>query len=161
MVGQTEKDLGALLHQVLPEDFVKYGLIPEFIGRVPVNVSLNPLDQNALVRILKEPKSALVKQYKKLFEMDGVALEFEDEALEAIARKALDRKTGARGLRAIVEEVIMELMYQIPSEPNVSRCIITKDVVEKGAEPKIEYSDRKVKSSASKKRMMKSNPEIA
>ena len=131
------------------------------IGRVPVNVSLNPLDQNALVRILKEPKSALVKQYKKLFEMDGVALEFEDEALEAIARKALDRKTGARGLRAIVEEVIMELMYQIPSEPNVSRCIITKDVVENGAEPKIEYSDRKVKSSASKKRMMKSNPEIA
>ena len=161
VVGQTEKDLGALLHQVLPEDFVKYGLIPEFIGRVPVNVSLNPLDQNALVRILKEPKSALVKQYKKLFEMDGVALEFEDEALEAIARKALDRKTGARGLRAIVEEVIMELMYQIPSEPNVSRCIITKDVVENGAEPKIEYSDRKVKSSASKKRMMKSNPEIA
>ena len=124
-------------------------------------MSLNPLDQNALVRILKEPKSALVKQYKKLFEMDGVALEFEDEALEAIARKALDRKTGARGLRAIVEEVIMELMYQIPSEPNVSRCIITKDVVENGAEPKIEYSDRKVKSSASKKRMMKSNPEIA
>lgn len=100
--GQKE-DIGSLLQQVLPEDFVKFGLIPEFIGRVPVNVSLNPLDREALVRILKEPKSALVKQYQKLFELDGVDLEFEDGALEAIAEKAMERKTGARGLRAIME----------------------------------------------------------
>ena len=105
--GQKE-DIGSLLQQVLPEDFVKFGLIPEFIGRVPVNVSLNPLDREALVRILKEPKSALVKQYQKLFELDGVDLEFEDGALEAIAEKAMERKTGARGLRAIMEGVIMD-----------------------------------------------------
>ena len=161
VIGQSQADLGALLAQALPEDFVKYGLIPEFIGRVPVNVSLNPLDKEALVRILQEPKSALVKQYKKLFEMDGVALEFEQEALEAIAQKALERKTGARGLRAIVEKVIMDLMYEIPSEPEVSKCVITKEVVEEGAYPKIERSDRKIKASGSKKRMIKSNPEIA
>ena len=153
--------MGALLGQVLPEDFVKFGLIPEFIGRVPVNVSLNPLDKEALVRILTEPKSALVKQYQKLFELDGVKLEFEKEALEAIAQKALDRKTGARGLRAIVEQVIMDLMYQIPSQPDVSKCIITRDVVENGAQALIERSEKKTKTSAPKKRMAKSNPEIA
>ena len=161
VIGQSEKDLGALLGQVLPEDFVKFGLIPEFIGRVPVNVSLNPLDKEALVRILTEPKSALVKQYQKLFELDGVKLEFEKEALEAIAQKALDRKTGARGLRAIVEQVIMDLMYQIPSQPDVSKCIITRDVVENGAQALIERSEKKTKTSAPKKRMAKSNPEIA
>ena len=126
-----------------------------------MNVSLNPLDKEALVRILQEPKSALVKQYKKLFEMDGVSLEFEQDALEAVAQKALERKTGARGLRAIVEKVIMDLMYEIPSEPDVSRCIITKEVVEEGAYPLIERSDRKIKASGSKKRIKKSNPEIA
>ena len=161
VIGQRQADLGALLAQALPEDFVKFGLIPEFIGRVPVNVSLNPLDKEALVRILQEPKSALVKQYKKLFEMDGVSLEFEQDALEAVAQKALERKTGARGLRAIVEKVIMDLMYEIPSEPDVSRCIITKEVVEEGAYPLIERSDRKIKASGSKKRIKKSNPEIA
>lgn len=114
--GQKE-DIGSLLQQVLPEDFVKFGLIPEFIGRVPVNVSLNPLDREALVRILKEPKSALVKQYQKLFELDGVDLEFEDGALEAIAEKAMERKTGARGLRAIMEGVIMDLCI---------RCLLTR-----------------------------------
>ena len=161
VMEKRQEDLGALLHQVLPEDFVRYGLIPEFIGRVPVNVSLNPLDKEALVRILKEPKSALVKQYHKLFELDDVELEFSDEALEAIAAKALERKTGARGLRAIMEQVIMELMYQIPSELDVSKCIITKEVVEDGAQPIIERSEKRVKAAASKKRKIASNPEIA
>lgn len=159
--GQKE-DIGSLLQQVLPEDFVKFGLIPEFIGRVPVNVSLNPLDREALVRILKEPKSALVKQYQKLFELDGVELEFEDEALGAIAEKAMERKTGARGLRAIMEGVIMDLMYQVPSDEEVSRCVITKGVVESGDEPEIERSiDKAKKPSGVKKRTRKSNGEIA
>lgn len=161
VVGKRQEDLGELLRQVLPEDFVKFGLIPEFIGRVPVNVSLNPLDKKALVRILKEPKSALVKQYQRLFEMDGVELEFEDTALEAIAEKALERKTGARGLRAIVEQEIMDLMYQIPSEPDVTKCIITKEVVESGAKPLMERSENRIRASVPKKRMKKSNHEIA
>ena len=136
-------------------------MIPEFIGRVPVNVSLNPLDQDALVRILKEPKSALVKQYQRLFEMDGVKLTFDDEALNAIAKKALDRKTGARGLRAIVEQVIMNLMYEIPSEPDVTECLITKGVVEGTEEPHVGHSDQKVKTTVPKKRVKTSNHEIA
>ena len=111
IMEQRKKDVGVLLKQVLPEDFVKFGLIPEFIGRVPVNVSLNPLDKDALVKILTEPKSALVKQYQKLFEMDGVELKFTDDALEAIAEKAIARNTGARGLRAIMEGSLMDLMY--------------------------------------------------
>ena len=135
--GQKETDLGELLRQVLPEDFVKFGLIPEFIGRVPVNVSLNPLDEEALVRILKEPKSALVKQYQRLFEMDGVKLTFDDDALIAIAKKALERKTGARGLRAIMEGSLMDLMYKIPSDETIRKCVITKDVVEGTGEPEI------------------------
>ena len=108
IMEQRKKDVGVLLKQVLPEDFVKFGLIPEFIGRVPVNVSLNPLDKDALVKILTEPKSALVKQYQKLFEMDGVELKFTDDALEAIAEKAIARNTGARGLRSIMESVVMD-----------------------------------------------------
>jgi len=140
---------------------VKFGLIPEFIGRVPVNVSLNPLDQDALVRILKEPKSALVKQYQRLFEMDGVKLTFDDDALSAIAKKALDRKTGARGLRAIVEQVIMDLMYEIPSQTDVTECLITKGVVEGTEDPQIGCSDQKVKATVPKKRVKTSNHEIA
>lgn len=141
---------------------MKFGLIPEFIGRVPVNVSLNPLDREALVRILKEPKSALVKQYQKLFELDGVDLVFEDGALEAIAEKAMERKTGARGLRAIMEGVIMDLMYQVPSDEKVSKCLITRGVVESSEEPVIERSDDRTKrTSGVKKRTKKSNGEIA
>ena len=155
--GQKETDLGELLRQVLPEDFVKFGLIPEFIGRVPVNVSLNPLDEEALVRILKEPKSALVKQYQRLFEMDGVKLTFDDDALIAIAKKALERKTGARGLRAIMEGVIMDLMYEIPSQTDVSECLITKDVVEGKEKPMIEHSGVKEKAAVPKKRVKTSN----
>ena len=150
-----------IMQKVIPEDLMKFGLIPEFIGRVPVNVSLNPLDQDALVRILKEPKSALVKQYQRLFEMDGVKLTFDDDALSAIAKKALDRKTGARGLRAIVEQVIMDLMYEIPSQTDVTECLITKGVVEGTEDPQIGCSDQKVKATVPKKRVKTSNHEIA
>ncbi len=132
---QAKEDISSVLKEVLPQDFVKFGLIPEFIGRVPVNVSLEELDEEALVRILTEPKNSLVKQYKVLFGLDGVELEFEDEALKAIAAKAMERKTGARGLRAIVENATLDLMYNIPSEPEITKCIITKAVVDEGADP--------------------------
>ena len=115
----------------LPQDFVKFGLIPEFIGRVPITVSLDSLDRDALIRILKEPKNSLVKQYTKLLELDGVGLEFEESAIEAIADKALERKTGARGLRAIMEAVMLDLMYRVPSDTSISRCVIDKELVEK------------------------------
>ena len=123
-------NVGAAFKRVLPQDFVKFGLIPEFIGRVPITVSLDLLDKDALIRILKEPKNSLVKQYEKLFELDGVGLEFSDDAIEAIADKALERKTGARGLRAIMESVMLDLMYRIPSDESISRCVISKETVE-------------------------------
>ena len=144
IMEQRKKDVGVLLKQVLPEDFVKFGLIPEFIGRVPVNVSLNPLDKEALVRILTEPKSALVKQYQKLFEMDGVELKFTEDALEAIAEKAIARNTGARGLRSIMESVVMDLMYTIPSDDMVASCTITKETVDGSGEPELAYHDQPV-----------------
>ena len=128
--AKDEYNVGEVLKHVLPQDFVKFGLIPEFIGRVPVTVTLDMLDKNALLRILCEPKNALVKQYKKLFELDGVGLEFDKEALEAIVDKALERKTGARGLRAIMEAVTLDLMYHIPSDESITKCEITKKDVE-------------------------------
>ena len=127
----TEQNIGELFKQALPQDFVKFGLIPEFIGRVPVTVTLDMLDKDAMIRILCEPKNALVKQYKKLFELDGVSLEFDKDALEAIVDKALERKTGARGLRAIMEAVTLDLMYHIPSDESITKCEITKEDVEK------------------------------
>ncbi len=127
---RNEFNIGEVFKHVLPQDFVKFGLIPEFIGRVPVTVSLDMLDREALIRILQEPKNALAKQYQKLFELDGVALEFDKEALEAIADKALERKTGARGLRAIMETVTLDMMYHIPSDESITKCQITKDLVE-------------------------------
>lgn len=130
-----------ILKKVLPEDYVKYGLIPEFVGRVPVSVSLDMLDEEALVKILSEPKSAICKQYMKLFELDGVELVFEDEALREIAKEAMARKTGARGLRAIIEKAITDLMYEIPSDEYITKCVITKDVVAEGSDPIITYSD--------------------
>ena len=138
IMEQRKKDVGVLLKQVLPEDFVKFGLIPEFIGRVPVNVSLNPLDKDALVKILTEPKSALVKQYQKLFEMDGVELKFTDDALEAIAEKAIARNTGARGLRSIMEETMMDLMFTIPSDDTIESCTITEEAVDGSGVPMID-----------------------
>ena len=122
---------------VMPEDFIKFGLIPEFIGRVPVVVTLDALDENALISILKEPKNSLTKQYHKLFELDGVELNFEDDALQLVAKKSLERKTGARGLRAIMEGSLMDLMYKIPSDDTIRKCTITKDVVEGTGEPEI------------------------
>ena len=129
--AKDEYNVGEVLKHVLPQDFVKFGLIPEFIGRVPVTVTLDMLDKDAMIRILCEPKNALVKQYKKLFELDGVSLEFDKDALEAIVDKALERKTGARGLRAIMEAVTLDLMYHIPSDESITKCEITKEDVEK------------------------------
>lgn len=128
--SKTELNVGEAFKHALPQDFVKFGLIPEFIGRVPITVSLEALDRDALIRILKEPKNSLIKQYTKLFELDGVGLEFTDDAVNAIADKALERKTGARGLRAIMEAVMLDLMYCIPSDKSISKCIIDKDTVE-------------------------------
>ena len=134
-LGEIDKDnVGKLLREVMPEDFIKYGLIPEFIGRVPVVVSLDAIDEDAMIRILTEPKNSLVKQYKKLFELDGVDLTFSDEALHAIAQAALTRKTGARGLRAILENTMMDVMYETPSDTGIRACEITKEAVE-GSEP--------------------------
>lgn len=127
---KSKRNVGEILRQVMPQDFVKFGLIPEFIGRVPVNVSLDLLDKEALVRILKEPRNAITKQYQKLFELDGVQLSFEDEALERIAEKSVERKTGARGLRSIMENTMMDIMYNIPSDENVSKCTITRELVD-------------------------------
>ncbi len=162
VAGKEKKDVGELLKQVLPEDFVKFGLIPEFIGRVPVNVSLEPLDEEALIRILTEPKSALVKQYQKLFELDGVELIFTEDSLKAIAEKAIARKTGARGLRSIVESVVMDLMYTIPSDELVATCTITAEAVEGTGEPILTYHDEPVsKKSITKKHRKKTGNEIA
>ena len=132
---KTVKELSDLFQEVVPQDLVKFGLIPEFVGRVPICVALRGLDKEALVRILQEPKNALIKQYQKLFEMDGVELTFEKEAVEAIADKAFERKTGARGLRSIMEGVMMDTMYQIPSDDTIEACVVTKDAVEGNSEP--------------------------
>ena len=157
VAGKEKKDVGELLKQVLPEDFVKFGLIPEFIGRVPVNVSLEPLDEEALIRILTEPKSALVKQYQKLFELDGVELIFTEDSLKAIAEKAIARKTGARGLRSIVESVVMDLMYTIPSDELVATCTITAEAVEGTGEPILTYHDEPVSKKSITKKHRKKN----
>ncbi|MEP7060706.1 MAG: ATP-dependent Clp protease ATP-binding subunit ClpX, partial [Actinomycetota bacterium] len=130
-----EKDVGATLVKVLPEDLLKYGLIPEFVGRLPVITSVKNLDEDALVDILTKPKNALVKQYAKFFEFDGVELEFTDDAMTAIAEQAILRGTGARGLRAIMEEVLLNVMYELPSRDDVNRCLIDRDVVLGGVNP--------------------------
>jgi len=135
VTAKTSKDIGELFQEVTPQDLVKFGLIPEFVGRVPICVSLKGLDKDALVKILKEPKNALIKQYRKLFNMDGVELTFEEDAVEAIAEKAFERKTGARGLRSIMEGILTDVMYQIPSDDSIEECIITKDTVEEGIAP--------------------------
>ena len=132
---KSTKEIGELLEEVTPQDLVKFGLIPEFVGRVPINVSLQGLDKEALMKILKEPKSALIKQYQKLFDFDDVELTFEEDAIEAIAEKALERKVGARGLRSIMENVMMDVMYRIPSEESIKACVITKGAVEGTSEP--------------------------
>ncbi len=141
IVDRNQRDLDDLLLQVMPQDLTKYGLIPEFIGRVPITVSLKLLDEAALVKILSEPKNALTKQFEKLFELDDVRLEFTDDALVAIAKEAVERKTGARGLRSIIEKVMTDIMYEIPSDDTIGICTITRDVIEGKGQPEIVYRD--------------------
>ena len=140
--SKTDMDIGKLYSQVIPDDLLKYGLIPEFVGRIPVLATLDLLDEESLVKILTEPKNSLVKQYTKLFEYDDTKLEFEPEALLAIAKKAIDRNTGARGLRSIIEHSLMETMYEIPSLENVEKVLVTKECIEdKDVKPSIIYMD--------------------
>ena len=136
---KSSREISEVLKDITPQDLIKFGLIPEFVGRVPINVSLEGLDKEAMVRILKEPKNALIKQYKKLFKMDNVDLEFEEDAIEEIAVKAMERKTGARGLRSILENIMMDVMYNIPSDSSITKCTITKDCVLGKSEPLVEY----------------------
>ncbi|CAJ1313908.1 ATP-dependent protease ATP-binding subunit ClpX [Paenibacillus sp. PK4536] len=147
--GQKELKAGEYLSMVLPEDLLKFGLIPEFVGRLPVISALEPLDEETLVRILSEPKNALVKQYSKMLEMDNVELVFEQGALEAISREAIKRNTGARGLRAIIESIMLDVMYEVPSRDDVTKCVITQQVVEDKVVPELQTGkDKKQEESA-------------
>ena len=141
---KTEENIGELFHKVLPQDLTKFGLIPEFVGRVPITVSLDSLDEDALVNILTQPKNALVKQYQKLFAYDEVELEMTPEAVKAVAKKSFERNTGARGLRSIMEKAMMDVMYRIPSDDSISKCIITEEVITENAEPLLEYRTDKL-----------------
>ena len=163
VTAPQERNVGELLKEVMPQDLVRFGLIPEFVGRVPVVVSLNALDRQALMQILTEPKNSLVRQYQALFELDGIELKFDEEALGAIADRSMERKTGARGLRAIMESVLMDIMYTAPSDESISSCTITKAVVEGKEAPVLEHRElpaasRRNKNSGRKK---KETPEIA
>ncbi len=140
---KSEKSIGEILNMILPQDLLRYGLIPEFVGRVPIIVTLDALDIDALVSILTEPKNALVKQYNKLFELDGVDLEFTDDALQAVAEEAMRRNTGARGLRAIIEDIMLDVMYEVPSRMDVTKVVITKDVILKKEKPLLVTVDAK------------------
>lgn len=132
---KKEKRIGEILEQILPQDLLRFGLIPEFVGRVPIVVTLDALDEHALIRILTEPKNALVRQYQKLFDLDGVTLEFTEDSLKAISTEAMRRNTGARGLRAIVEDIMLDVMYDVPSRADITKCVVTKDVVAKKESP--------------------------
>ena len=136
---KTDADVGEMFHKVLPQDLIKFGLIPEFVGRVPVVVALDSLDEEALVRILREPKNAIIRQYQALFSLDEVELEFTEDAVREVAKKSFERKTGARGLRSILESVMNEVMFEIPSDDTISKCIITKEAVDGTGKPVIEY----------------------
>ena len=144
--SKSEKNIGEILKNILPEDLLRYGLIPEFIGRLPLVVTLNELVESDLIEILTKPKNALIKQYIKFFEMDDIELEFTKKALSAIAQKALDRNTGARGLRAVVEEAILDIMYDLPSETNVNKCIISEQVIKENKDPELVRIDDKEES---------------
>ncbi len=152
-----KKDISEILAQVMPQDLMKFGLIPEFIGRLASIVSLHALDESMLINILTQPKNALVKQYSKLFELDGVELSFDEEALISIAKKAISRKTGARGLRSIIEEALMDTMFEIPSDENVVKCTVTKACIESKALPTMEKSDKPVK----KREAQKKNEQVS
>ena len=143
--SDKEKNVGEVLRQLRPEDLIKYGLIPEFVGRLPVTVTLDALDEDALIRILTEPRNALVRQYEKMVALDDVELSFEDEALRAIARKAIAQKSGARGLRAIIEQALLDTMYDLPGRKDVKKCIITPGVIEQGDAPTLELMEPQIK----------------
>ena len=143
---QSEQNADKLISQVRPEDLIKFGLIPEFVGRLPITTTLNQLDEDALIKVLTEPKNALSKQFNKLFEMENVELDIREEALLEIAKKAIQRKTGARGLRSIIENILMETMYKVPSEDSLNKVVIDASVVNGESEPLLVYE----KSSKSK-----------
>jgi len=147
--GQADQaSIGEVFHDVEPEDLIKYGLIPEFVGRLPVVATLEELDEEALVTILVEPRNALTKQYKKLFEMEGAELEFREDALTAVARRAMQRKTGARGLRTILENVLLDTMYELPSQENVTKVVVDETVVSGETKPYIIYESEESRSVA-------------
>lgn len=141
---KAERNVGEVLKEVVPQDFVKFGMIPEFMGRVPVVVSLDALDEETLVRILQEPKNSIIKQYKKLFELDGVKLEFKDDAVKEIAHQSMERKTGARGLRSVMERTMQDLMYVIPSDETITECTITKELVDGTGEAQLIHSEERL-----------------
>lgn len=162
ITDKNKRNIGELFRQVMPQDLIKFGLIPEFVGRVPVCVALDALDEEALVKILVEPKNAITKQYKKLFEMDGVELEFDDGAIEEVAKKSFSRKIGARGLRSILEAAMMDIMFEIPSDTNIVKCIITRDVILGNEKPKLIMAEEGVvRKPAIKRSTKKSKGEIA
>jgi ATP-dependent Clp protease ATP-binding subunit ClpX len=162
IMEKNKTNVGELFRQVMPQDLIKFGLIPEFVGRVPVCVALDSLDEEALIKILTEPKNAITKQYKKLFELDGVELVFEEDALEEIAKQSFKRKIGARGLRAIMESVMMESMYNIPSDTKAVKCIITKEAVLGNEKPRLELSEENIaRKPITKRSSKKSKDEIA
>ena len=161
--SKKELDKYKIYEQILPQDLLKFGLIPEFVGRLPIITTLKELDRDTLIRIITEPKNALVKQYKKLFQYDDVELEFEPEALEVIVDKAIERNTGARGLRSIIEDIIRDIMFDIPSNPNIEKCIITKATVENNEPPKLIINEEKEtkKPEIKKKKIIVENKETA
>ena len=142
VLSKKQSEKNDILQKVEPQDILKFGIIPELIGRLPIITALDPLDKDALISILTKPKNALTKQYQYLFDLDGVELEFEEDALEAIAEKTMERNTGARGLRSVLEDIITGIMFDVPSDPTISRVVVTRDAVEKKAAPKVEH-DRK------------------
>ncbi|NLZ83090.1 MAG: ATP-dependent Clp protease ATP-binding subunit ClpX [Clostridiales bacterium] len=162
IIEKNKTSIGEIFRRTMPQDLMKFGLIPEFVGRVPVTVALDMLDEEALIKILVEPKNAITKQYKKLFEMDGVELEFEQDALKEVAQQSYERKIGARGLRAILESAMMDAMYTIPTDNNVIKCIVTRDTIKKEGKPKlITTEDNAPRKTVTKKSTKKSKGEIA
>ena len=162
IIEKNKTSIGEIFRRTMPQDLMKFGLIPEFVGRVPVTVALDMLDEEALIKILVEPKNAIIKQYKKLFEMDGVELEFEQDALKEVAQQSYERKIGARGLRAILESAMMDAMYTIPTDNNVIKCIVTRDTIKKEGKPKlITTEDNAPRKTVTKKSTKKSKGEIA
>lgn len=153
---QSKQELSKykIYEELLPQDLLKFGLIPEFVGRLPIITTLHELDKEALIEIVTKPKNALVKQYKKLFKMDNVDLEFEQEALELIVDKAIERNTGARGLRSIIEEIMRDIMFEIPSNPKIEKCIITKATVENKEAPDIIINNNKEGKKEARKRIV-------